>query len=382
MKNNELNPAFVAELAATVYDIKQPTERRIFEAKYKNILNFDNSSYISARTGGYIINKKHIMALLCTGKGQYQGHAFVAITGTANLYDALTDLNTGVKTGHTGFPVHQGFYYAFDSMLTDLSSFKQSLKGISVIHCVGHSLGGAIATLAADWLKKNGGVSTVKLYTFGSPRVGLASFASRCSSNLQTNNIYRVYHKTDPVPMVPTWPFYDVPYNNTGYLLNSPVSMPPWKYHFMEHYVASAKSAGTWSSMAQSRPQSHMDSAIEKWLKSDDIISLTASTLELLNAALVYVIKKVARLVTTAVVATASTTLTLLDRMAILLAKGIKLSSELSSWIFHLVKKMAAIIGIKIKEGMDLTVALIRSVFIRVYRRISDMIWQIGHQIS
>ena len=157
MKNHELNPAFVAELAASVYDIKQPTERRIFEAKYNNFLNLDNHAYISARTGGYIIKKKHIMALLCTGKGQYQGHAFVAITGTTNLYDALTDLNTGVKTGHTGFPVHQGFYYAFDSMLTDLSAFKQSLKGISVIHCVGHSLGGAIATLAADWLKKNGG---------------------------------------------------------------------------------------------------------------------------------------------------------------------------------------------------------------------------------
>ena len=382
MENSVLNPEFAATLAANVYGIKEEHSRRLFIANNKQYFNLSQNSFAEARTGGYIINKKHVMALLCTGRGRFQGQAFIVIKGTKGLYDALTDLNTGVKTGHTGFPVHQGFYYAFDSMLTDLSSFKQSLKGISVIHCVGHSLGGAIATLAADWLKKNGGVSTVKLYTFGSPRVGLASFASRCSSNLQINNIYRVYHKTDPVPMVPTWPFYDVPYNNVGYLLNSPVAMPPWKYHFMEHYVASAKSAGTWSSMAQSRPQSHMDSAIEKWLKSDGIISLTASTLELLNAALVYVIKKVARLMTTAVVATASTTLTLLDRMAILLAKGIKLSSELSSWIFHLVKKMAAIIGIKIKEGMDLTTALIRSVFIRVYRRISDMIWQIGHQIS
>ena len=121
-----------------------------------------------------------------------------------------------------------------------------------------------------------------------------------------------------------------------------------------------------------------MESAVEKWLKSDGVVSFTASTLELLNAALVYVVKKVANLAFTALVGTAAGTLTLLDRMAMLLAKGVKISSEISSWVFYLVKKMAALIGIKIKEGIDLTIEFIRSVFIRVHKRISDMIWHIG----
>lgn len=382
MSGIELSPEFSAELASSVYDIKDSIQRRIFEADYKKHFNLSDSSYKPGQTGGYIINKKHVMALLTTGKGIYKGQAFIAIKGTASLYDALSDLNTGLKTGHTGFAVHQGFYYAFDSILNDIRQFATSLKGISVVHCVGHSLGGAVATLAADWLAKNRSALSVKLYTFGSPRVGLEPFASRCTSNVNLDNIFRVYHKTDPVPLVPTWPFFDVPHNNVGYLLNSPVSVIPWEYHKMKRYIDSAKNAKTWNSMAQSRPLSHMEQAVKKWLKSDGVVSFTTATLELLNAALRYVIKKVVNVVGIALVGTAATSLTFLDRMAMLLAKGAKISAELTSWVFYLVKKMAALIGIRIKEGMDMTLEFIRSVFIRVHKRISDMIWRIGQEIS
>ena len=82
------------------------------------------------------------------GKGRFKGQAFVAIKGTASLYDALSDLNAGVRSSHTGFSVHQGFYYAFNSIQSELQQFIRGLKSTSVVHCVGHSLGGAIATLA------------------------------------------------------------------------------------------------------------------------------------------------------------------------------------------------------------------------------------------
>lgn len=382
MSGTELSPEFSAELAQNVYLIKDPVLREAFSLKYKNHLSIDGDSFTQAKTGGYIVNKKHVMALLTVGKGLYEGQAFVAIKGTASLYDALTDLNAGLKSSHTGFAVHQGFFYAFDSMLKELRQFISGLKGVRVIHCVGHSLGGAVATLAADWLTKNGSVPSVKLYTFGSPRVGLESFASKCTSNLRPGNIYRVYHKTDPVPMVPTWPFYDVPQNDIGYLLYSPVSFPPWEYHFMKHYVKSAKAAGSWSGMIKSRPASYMDFAIENWLKSDGIVSFSSSTLELLNASLLYVVKKVAHAAGIVIVGAAATSLTFLDRMAMLLAKGAKISSEISSWVFFLVKKMAALIGIKVKDGMDLTLEFIRSVFTRVHRRISDMLMRIGQTIA
>lgn len=150
----------------------------------------------------------------------------------------------------------------------------------------------------------------------------------------------------------------------------------------MKHYIESAKKAQTWSGMAQSRPASYMDYAIEKWLKSNGVVSFTANYLELLNAELLYLIKKLVNLAGIAIVSAAAGTLTLLDRMAILLAKGAKISADLSVWVYYLVKKMAALIGIKIREGADLTVELIRTVFIRVQRKTTDMIWRIGQEIA
>ena len=67
-----------------------------------------------------------------------------------------------------------------------------------------HSLGGALATLGANWIKAQYKVP-VKLYTFGSPRVGHNPFAIQSETSL--NGIYRAVHRSDPVPMVPVWPF-------------------------------------------------------------------------------------------------------------------------------------------------------------------------------
>jgi triacylglycerol lipase len=134
--------------------------------------------------------------------------------------------------------------------------------------------------------------------------------------------------------------------------------------------------------MVKARPISYMDHAVQKWLKSDGVVAFTANTLELLNAALLYVIKKVINLAGIAIVTAAAGTLTLMDRMAMLLARGAKVSAELSSWVFFLVKKMASLIGLTIKAEADLTVELIRMVFLRVHQRISNMIWRIGQEIK
>lgn len=383
MSKSVLDPVFAAELASNVYLIKDDFSRKGFNLKYKDFFDMEVSSMVEGKTGGLIVvKKKHVMAFMSVGKGRYKGQAFVAIKGTASLYDALTDLNAGIRSSHTGFSVHQGFYYAFDSIHFELQQFISSLKGVSVVHCVGHSLGGAIATLAADWIKANSAISTVKLYTFGSPRVGLESFAAKCTSRLIAGNVYRVYHKTDPVPMVPTWPFFHVPNVDVGYLIDSPASVKAWEYHLMKHYIRSAKSAASWRSMASNRPVGYMDSAVEHWLKSDGVLSFAASTLDLLNAAFVYVIKKVINLSGIVLVVGAAGTLTLLDRMAIFMAKAVKVSKDLSIWVYHLVKKMASLIGIKLREGADLTVEFIRSVFLRLHRKISEMIWRIGQEVA
>jgi len=382
MVGTTLTPKFAAEFAANVYLVKNEDGRRIFNAEYKDAFNFDTSFMVKGKTGGIVVKKEHVMAFMGLGQGKYKGQAFIGIKGTASLYDALTDMNAGVRSSHTGFPVHQGFYSAFDSILFELRQFLSGLQGVSVVHCVGHSLGGAIATLAADWTKANSAISTVKLYTFGSPRVGLENFAAKCTSRVVSENIFRVYHRTDPVPMVPTWPFYHVSNTDNGYLIDSPVSGVPWKYHFMEHYIKSTSSLSSWISIASNRPASMMDSAVESWLKKDSFGEGVASVMEMLNAAFVYVIKKVINLAGIVIVTGAGATLTLMDRMAMFMAKAAKVSKDLSVWVFYLVRKMASLIGIKIKEDVDLTVAFIRKIFMSMHRKISEMIWRIGQEVS
>lgn len=378
----ELKPLYAANLAADAYLIKSSITLPDFIDAYKSDMDVSKSAFSPGVTGGYIIKKRHVMAVFSAGKGSRKGQAFVVFKGTASLYDAITDLNTGVKPSHTGLPVHQGFFYAFDSVINELRQFLRGLEGVSTIHCVGHSLGGAIATLAADWIKSSGGSPTVNLYTFGSPRVGMGRFAEKCTSRLHVDNIYRVYHSSDPVPMVPTWPFSHVPNNDPGYHIYSPAAMPPWKYHFMEHYEKSAENVNCWHGLRAIQPQTYGQVAIENWLKSDGVISLTANTLQILNAALLYVLKKVGHAAGIITVGYFASQFTLLDRLAMILKKAANISASVSFWVFRLIKRMAALIGMTVKEGADLTVQFIRTIFMFLHQRVSDMVQRVGRQLG
>lgn len=378
--SSELDPILAARLARDAYFVQNDFGRQLLKRDYQHIMAITEDSFADGTRGALIFLKKsQLGGIFARGVGVYRGQVFLAFRGTEDLYDGLTDLNTGVKISHTGCAVHQGFYYAFDSVLSELRTFLSSCAGVHTIHCVGHSLGGALATLAADWLKNSGVSGVVKLYTFGSPRVGLDMFARKCTSRLVDSNIYRVYHRTDPIPMVPTWPFYHVPMTATDYGIWSPMSIPPWKYHRMKHYIESVERAGSWVAIEKARPESLTDSSVESWLKSDGVVlSLTANTLEFLNAALLYVFKRSVNVVGIFIVGGFATTFTLLDRMAMILARAAELSVDAGNWVERLVRKMAALVGVVVGVGVALTVAFIRMIFLRLHQRISHLVWQAG----
>ncbi len=66
---------------------------------------------------------------------------------------------------------------------------------------IGHSLGGALATLAALDMQKQGN-NVQGLVTIGQPRVGNAQFAAQADKSL-AGKVKRLVHKTDPVPHLP-----------------------------------------------------------------------------------------------------------------------------------------------------------------------------------
>ncbi len=377
-----LSPVYAATLADDVYAIKSVITREDFLEAYKLDMEIKQAKMATGVTGGYILNKPHVMAVFSAGKGTYNNQAFAAFKGTASLYDLMTDVNVGIGTSSTGLQVHQGFNRAFESVLTELKQFVAGLKGVTTIHCVGHSLGGAIATLAADWMKASSTVAQANLYTFGSPRVGLDLFSGKCTQRIGASNIYRAHHRTDPVPMLPTWPFFHVPDAGTDYLINSPVAVVPWEYHLMKHYISSAKAAATWQKLKSNRPQGYLKITVEQWLKSDGVVSLTANTLGLMEAALLYVLEKTANAAGILLVSSFSSSFTLLDRMAMLISNASKLSTEVSGWAWHLVKKMAALVGLTVQQGTNLTVEFIRKVFLLLHHRIADMVRKISDALD
>lgn len=137
------------------------------------------------------------------------GNTIVSFRGTIQqIQDWIDDLDFFKVT----YPLcdscetHDGFTSSFNALSTQmynaLESFGSSSSGSLTV--TGHSLGGAIATLAALDLVHNG-YTVEHLYTFGAPRVGNPQFATFAEyvSNSTLMDVYRVVHYADVVPHLP-----------------------------------------------------------------------------------------------------------------------------------------------------------------------------------
>ena len=210
-------------------------------------------------------------------------------------------------------------------------------QGVTTFHCIGHSLGGALATLCANWLKK---AYSTYLYTYGSPRVGLHDFSTYLTIQMTTKRICRVFHKTDVVPMIPTWPYVHIPDSGTDYWLYSPGILPGAKYHDMDEYCLSTRGKA-WNTLAGNRQAHKSDLSIQQWLMQKTRATFSMDTLQWLQSAIVFVVKKVSS------AAGSYEKFTVLDHLAYVLAKGINLAEKLSRWVKYFIHKVMEVLGLK-----------------------------------
>ncbi len=126
----------------------------------------------------------------------------LAFRGTEQkMKDWATDLNFIKIEGPLG-DVHEGFNSAFNSVVISLTkSLFELYNGQQLIWITGHSLGGALATLAVAALTEVG-LEIAGSYTFGSPRVGDQAFEANLMTKLG-DRIFRVVNGNDIVPRVP-----------------------------------------------------------------------------------------------------------------------------------------------------------------------------------
>jgi len=131
-------------------------------------------------------------ALVTTGEAGENGYAALVFRGTVGrLASWLGNLDMAMTPWPRGGRVHRGF----NTMLMEL--WDEISKALDAVHVplfyTGHSLGGALATLAASLRPPQA------VYTFGAPRVGDAAFAE----TLAGMPLYHVCNPKDIVTALP-----------------------------------------------------------------------------------------------------------------------------------------------------------------------------------
>jgi len=150
----------------------------------------------------------------------------VAFKGTSSFENVLTDLNFlksfhpprrtapitsswGLKLIHTPVRVHTGFLEAWSTddydkkVVERVGEILAELGGPEVVTFMvtGHSLGGALATLASHSFKTAYPAAQITCYTYGQPRVGNRPFAYEYNEMVPDH--FAVINDQDPVTAVP-----------------------------------------------------------------------------------------------------------------------------------------------------------------------------------
>ncbi len=180
---NASNGMFMAELSRWVY-CDADIANRVTVTHYLQAAELVERYYHN-ETGTQL-------TLLESDDSSSQRFAVLVFRGTDEPRDWLTNLTAiPVKWEGEGL-VHLGFLNAFNKIKQDVSKELERLE--CPVFYTGHSLGGALATLAAALHRPHG------LYTFGSPRVGTQKFAD----SLGGLPVYRVVNNGDVVTRLPT----------------------------------------------------------------------------------------------------------------------------------------------------------------------------------
>lgn len=128
----------------------------------------------------------------------------IAFRGTepTRLRDWLSDIKIRREKGVVG-RVHRGFKGALNKIWPLMHDYIESIRTKNhKIWVTGHSLGAALATLAAARMQITDGISVHGLYTFGHPRTGDEDFANGVDAVLP-GKVYRFVNNNDVVPRVP-----------------------------------------------------------------------------------------------------------------------------------------------------------------------------------
>lgn len=142
---------------------------------------------------------------------------FVIFRGTQDARDFINDIEAVVWdsiTFDSTLKVHRGFHAQYKAIENQLNEYLMvnNTKFDTITFC-GHSLGAALATIATVYFYYNNMdpynplatkyYKTVKVQTYGCPRLGDAAFGQYYTLCVSPENHWRVFNETDPAAEYP-----------------------------------------------------------------------------------------------------------------------------------------------------------------------------------
>ena len=184
---SHLNAVWMAEVSALAYWDKETVEKQLRVWQYELITEITDAD---TETNAYLAEK--------------DDHMVLSFRGTSSLKDFITDVDVRkTSPDWANGEIHRGFAGALDSVWPDikeqLGKPRQQQKELWL---TGHSLGAALAQLAALRLTKLG-YQVRAVYTYGTPRIGNKAFVADYD-RLVGNRTFPHINRNDLVTRVPS----------------------------------------------------------------------------------------------------------------------------------------------------------------------------------
>jgi triacylglycerol lipase len=140
--------------------------------------------------------------------------AFLSFRGTSDVAEWVADIDAIPDEYRpiSGFgQVHSGFQDVYQLVRANITAnLSAATAGCDQILITGHSLGAALAVLAAPDVARTMPPNTIepRLLTFAGPKVGLSDFAAKFDALIES--CFRVVNSLDVVPFLPPAPYVHV----------------------------------------------------------------------------------------------------------------------------------------------------------------------------
>lgn len=384
---NELNPTQIFVLSDKAYELKK-TFSQVVKRDLANALPFVNVETLKpiTATSGLITPVSSGFGFMAQLNGGRSREIVIATRGTTNSRaDYGTDINAIPTLGPTGHAIHKGFGATFKSYVQQLNEFiQQQNLGFkpTAVHCMGHSLGGALANLNAAACAELGLNSY--LYTVAAPRVGMVPYAEHLSKKMKAAHVYRVANEADIVTMVPCYPFVHSPYVHGTYLLEGGML----KINPMQHMLVNGYGSminASWKqmqSLTQGKqqqlenslyPANNKEAGQFEQLAKMPGAMFSGRLLKLINKAIHDMLARLGAQSLLSVGHYRSGAFTVLDQMAEILARYAQASHKQAKEVASMLNAIMAYLGRATHTVADASVATIRWVFNLLHLSVTTM---------